>query len=64
MTIQSNIEAVERLLSRKQMVPSKMIHDLMTDCKALLALTRVQHNQIEQLKAQPDAQAERAQEAK
>ena len=56
MNIQTNIDAVERLLNRKQTVPSKLIHDIVTDCKALLALSRSQRSEIERLKAQADAE--------
>jgi polyhydroxyalkanoate synthesis regulator phasin len=52
MTIQSTIESVERLLSRKQTVPSKIIHDLLTDCKALLATTRALKSRVDTLEQQ------------
>jgi hypothetical protein len=52
MTTQTTISSVERILSRKQTVPSKLIHDLIVDCKALLALSTAQNKEIAKLKAQ------------
>ena len=54
MSTQSTIDSVERLLDRKQIIPSKMIRDLLTDCKALRILANQQSKEIERLKAQPE----------
>ena len=50
-TTTQNLEAVTRLLERKQQVPSKMIRDLVTDCKAYQALSTVQAKRITELEA-------------
>ena len=60
MSTQSTIDSVERLLDRKQIVPSKMIRDLLTDCKALRFLANQQSKEIERLKAQPEPEKEGA----
>lgn len=57
MSATDTITAIERLLSRKQTVPSKLISDLLKDTKALLSLTVWQRTQIEKL--QKAAQAEK-----
>ena len=49
MTTTDTINAVERLLSRKQTVPAKLVSDLLKDTKALLSLTVWQRGQIEKL---------------
>lgn len=57
-TTTQNLEAVNRLLERKQQVPSKMIRDLVTDCKAYQALAAAQAKKLQQLEAELKAKAE------
>jgi hypothetical protein len=46
------IEAITRLLDRKQAVPSKMIRDLATDCKVYYSLSVQQAKRIAELEAE------------
>lgn len=48
---QATIQAIERLLSKKQAIPSKLLHDLLTDAKALYATANYLRKENEQLKA-------------
>lgn len=45
------IEAVERLLARKQGVPSQLIRNLIIDCKSFQALLAVRQAEIDALKS-------------
>lgn len=54
---QKNIEAIERLMKHGQAIPSKMIKDLIFDCKAyanLAAQKQVENAEL-RAKLQPEA---------
>jgi hypothetical protein len=55
----ANIAAIERMMKHGQAIPSKMLRDLITDCKAFASLDAMQKAEIEILKAklQPEAQS-------
>ena len=40
MNAKDDIAAAERLLEKKQAIPSKMIHDLIVDIKSLMTLVK------------------------
>ena len=48
---QATIAAIERLLEKKQAIPSKILRDLLTDAKELYALSIYLRKENEQLKA-------------
>lgn len=56
-TTTQNIEAIERMLKRGQAIPSKMIHDLIIDVKAQVALNNALKKHIADLEAKPVTEA-------
>jgi hypothetical protein len=52
MNTQSTIDAVARLLDRKQAVPSQIIRNLLTDLKAYYALSVSQAKRLAELEAE------------
>jgi hypothetical protein len=53
MNTQQNLDAIKRLLERKQAIPSQMIRELMIDCKAQMALNNALKKHIADLEAKP-----------
>jgi hypothetical protein len=61
MNAADEITRIEAMLKRGQMVPSKMIRDLVTDCKAQLALNQALKKRIAELEAAEKAKTAEAQ---
>ena len=47
----ANIAAIERMMKHGQAIPSRMLRDLIIDCKEFANLAAMQKAEIEQLKA-------------
>jgi hypothetical protein len=60
MNAQANIEAVKRMLERKQVPPTQMVRDLATDCTTYRMLSISQKKRIEELEAELKAVKEGA----
>jgi hypothetical protein len=52
MTTSDDIKAIERLLERKQTVPSPLIRSLVMKCKQLAEITNAMQKEINRLKAE------------
>lgn len=59
-TTQQNIEAVERLLNRKQAVPAQMTRSLLIDLRVARALIVSLQKKVAELESQPVAEAQPA----
>jgi hypothetical protein len=53
MNTQQNLDAIKRLLERKQAIPSQMIRELMIDCKAQMALNNALKKRVTELEMKP-----------
>jgi hypothetical protein len=60
MNAQANIEAVKRMLERKQVPPTQMVRDLATDCTTYRMLSISQAKRIAELEAELKAMKEGA----
>lgn len=58
MTTQADIAAIERLLEKKQAVPSQLIRSLLMTVKVLMVLNAKQSKEIAELKAVEPEKAE------
>jgi hypothetical protein len=56
MTTQSDIDAIKRMLDRKQTVPAQMIRSLAMKAENLLTICNQQGKEIERLKAEQKQQ--------
>lgn len=55
---QTNMEAVERLLNKRQAVPAQMTRNLLIDLRVARALVTTLQKRIVELESQPVAQPE------